>query len=233
LFTKSGTPNTRYERLADVLSKRSSPFTVEAFKQLQHDTYSAVAARDLALFRGWTARTADQENARKLLADWDAAYRRESAAAALYSFVQRGLGPARQDSLRAARDSVVQRALAEGLAALIDSLGTDASQWRWGRINRSAFRHSLVRAYDLPPIERPGGAGTVGAIGATYRQIIDFADLDQSVATNVPGQSGQPESPFYGSLREMFARGEYFPLSYTRAAVDANTAHRLVLKPAR
>jgi penicillin amidase len=94
-----------------------------------------------------------------------------------------------------------------------------------------ALGPNQIRSYDLPPIERPGGAGTVGAIGATYRQIIDFADFDQSVATNVPGQSGQPESPFYGNLRELFAGAQYFPLSYTRAAVEANTAHRLLLKP--
>ena len=37
------------------------------------------------------------------------------------------------------------------------------------------------------------------------------------MVTNVPGQSGQPESPFYGNLLPLWDRGEYFPLVYTRA----------------
>jgi penicillin amidase len=73
----------------------------------------------------------------------------------------------------------------------------------------------------------------VAAIGATYREIIDLGNLDRSVATNLPGQSGQPGSPYYANLAEPFARQEYFPLHYTRAAVERAARHRLVLLPAR
>ena len=71
----------------------------------------------------------------------------------------------------------------------------------------------------------------MAAIGATYRQIIDFADLDASLATNAPGQSGRPGSPYYGNLTESWASGEYFPLLFTRPAVEAGAEHRLVLRP--
>jgi penicillin amidase len=98
-------------------------------------------------------------------------------------------------------------------------------------VNRSELPHALARAYDIPAIERTGGANTVAAVGATYRQIIDFADLDAAMATNVPGQSGQPGSPFYANLTEMFGRAEYFPLAYSRAAVERHAAYRLVLVP--
>jgi len=73
----------------------------------------------------------------------------------------------------------------------------------------------------------------VAGTGATYRHIIDFADLDASVATNAPGQSGQPGSPFYGNLLMPWANQEYFPLLFTRAAVEAHGGHRLVLAPAQ
>lgn len=71
----------------------------------------------------------------------------------------------------------------------------------------------------------------MAATGATYRQVIDFSNLDASLATNVPGQSGQPGSPFYANLTESFGRGEYFPLSFSAAAVARNGAHTLVLVP--
>jgi penicillin amidase len=100
-------------------------------------------------------------------------------------------------------------------------------------LNRSEFPHSLLKAYDLPGIERDGGGETVAAIGATYRHVIDFADLDNARATNTPGQSGQPGSPFYGNLREPWAKGQYFPLRYRRASVEDAAAHRLTLVPAK
>ena len=86
-----------------------------------------------------------------------------------------------------------------------------------------------MRAYDIAPVERHGGAGFVAAVGATYREVIDMGNLDASMATNVPGQSGQPGSPFYANLAESYGRAEYFPLAYSRAAVDRAAAHRLVL----
>jgi penicillin amidase len=88
-----------------------------------------------------------------------------------------------------------------------------------------------VSAYDLPAVERLGGSGTVAATGATYREIIDFSDIDGSLATNSPGQSGRPGSPFYGNLSESWADQEYFPMSFSREAVEANAAYRLLLRP--
>ncbi|HZS51141.1 MAG TPA: penicillin acylase family protein, partial [Bryobacterales bacterium] len=76
-----------------------------------------------------------------------------------------------------------------------------------------------------------GGPGFVQASGASYREIFDLSDWDRSVAINAPGQSGQPGSPHYADLLPLWADGEYFPLPYSRAAVEKNTARRLVLEP--
>jgi penicillin amidase len=200
---------------------------------LQHDALNRSALRDLALFRGWTARTPDAEAARQLLASWDGVQARESAGAAAYRYVSRAMtADARRAGISAdARNALLERALVDGWRALRDSLGTDPSRWRWGRVNRSELPHALVRAYDIPAIERGGGTPTVAATGATYREVIDFSNLDGSLATNVPGQSGQPGSPYYANLAESFGRGEYFPLSFSRAAVNRNAAHTLVLTP--
>jgi acyl-homoserine lactone acylase PvdQ len=104
---------------------------------------------------------------------------------------------------------------------------------RWGQQHTRAFRHPLLRAFDLPTVERSGGAGTVAADGATYREIFDVADWDRSQVINVPGQSGQPGSPYYDNLLKMWADNEYFPLAFTKKAVDGAAKHRLTLTPAR
>ena len=51
------------------------------------------------------------------------------------------------------------------------------------------------------------------------------------IVTNVPGQSAQPESPFYGNLLPLWASDTYFPLVYSRPRVDKESAHTLRLRP--
>jgi len=234
LFFKNGPATARYDRIASVLSTGRA-FTLADMQALQHDGYSAAAAADIPLFQGWTSARADIERARAALAGWDAQHRRDSQAAAIYRFVSRGL----TNEARAAgtpdarRRELLEGALTTGLEALRKEQGDDPAQWRWGVYHRSQLPHALIRGYDIPAVERHAGSGFVGATGATYREIIDLGNLDASIATNVPGQSGQPFSPFYANLADSFGRGEYFPLAYSRAAVDAVAAHRLVLMPAR
>ncbi|MGH7503544.1 MAG: penicillin acylase family protein [Longimicrobiales bacterium] len=231
LFFKRGSQSARFERLADVLSNGSA-FTLDDFKRLQHDAYSAEAARDVRLFHGWASQGAEVERARRLLAEWDATYRRESAAAALYNYVSDAMGAAaRSDAASLERTAALEQALVHGLDSLRAHQGTDPARWRWGRIHRSELPHPLVNAFDIPAIERSGGAGTVAATGATFREIIDFANIDGSVATNLPGQSAQPGSPYYSNLVESYAEQQYFPLLYTRAALDPEVKHQLVLLP--
>ena len=92
------------------------------------------------------------------------------------------------------------------------------------------FHVAIPAVFSLPTVERPGGAGTVAADGASFREILDVADWDRSIVTNVPGQSGQPESRFYSNLLPLWANDEYFPLVYSRARVEKEAAARLRLR---
>jgi penicillin G amidase len=132
-------------------------------------------------------------------------------------------------------------AMEAALARTRARLGPDSTRWRWGALHLAAFPHRVSAAFDLAPVARGGDGSTVNSTsgadfkqsaGATFREILDLADWDNSVATSVPGQSGQPESAFYGNLLPLWARGEYFPLVYSRAAVERDTRHILWLRPA-
>jgi acyl-homoserine lactone acylase PvdQ len=203
--------------------------TVDDVKRLQHDSFNRSALEAMEHFKGWTAENAELETYRRELAEWDGVQRREQRAPAIYSEL-RTLLPGGGQGPAAGTPFDGEAALATAAQRLRQEQGPDPAQWRWGRTNRSEFPHPMVAAYDLPAAERVGGNGAVAAIGATYREIIDFADLDGSVSTNTPGQSGRPGSPFYGNLIDNHANQEYFPLSFSRGAVDANAAYRLVLR---
>ncbi len=149
-----------------------------------------------------------------------------------------------------ARETLLVDALQAARKALEQDLGPDPSQWSWGRLHLIHFRHPLDRQsgaidlLDLGPLARPGDEYTVNATGfneswtsweqvegASYREILDASDWDQSVAINTPGQSGQPTSHHYADLMPLWDSGRYFPLLYSPAAVEKNTVDRLMLRP--
>jgi penicillin amidase len=147
---------------------------------------------------------------------------------------------------RAGRDAVLLESLEDAVAEARKRLGPDPGSWRWGTLHAATFHHVLGTAperqalFNLPPIERGGdgytlnvgvGAGFDVSHGASFREILDPGDWDRSVATNVPGQSGQPGSPHYADLLPLWAEGRYFPLLYSRKKIEAAATERLVLEP--
>jgi penicillin G amidase len=136
--------------------------------------------------------------------------------------------------------SIAAESLDSALTTITRRLGPDRSRWRWGAVHVAELKHPISSAFDLPPVERGGDGSTVFATGggnlrqtsgASYREIFDLANWDASVAINVPGQSAQPGSEHYGDLLPLWAHGEYFPLAFSRARVEAETKHVLILTP--
>ncbi len=233
--TLNTVPTDRITRIEYVLNNllANRKFTIEESEKLQHDAYSLRASYDQAIFTGWTGSTPEVEKARAMVAGWDAILHKDSAAAAIYETWRTTVDPKALEFFRptAEKRPLANAGLVKALDKLKESQGPDSSAWRWGRMHTRPFPHSFVAAFDLSTVERDGGTGAVMADGASYREIIDTADWDRSVVTNVPGQSGQPESEFYGNLLSLWDKGEYFPMLYSRAKVDQNTSHKLMLKP--
>lgn len=224
-----------YDRITRILQviKPGQVFSIEDAQKLQRDVYSLRGAADQAAFRGWTAKDPVVESARDMVAKWDALLSVDSVPAAIYITWRRL--PEQSASGAEPATSVKHDAIEAGLRKTIDKLtadlGGDWSQWRYGRVHAQAYPHPLLKEFDLPTVERRGGNGAVGADGATYREIIDVSNWDRSLTINTPGQSGQPESPFYGNLLPLWTNDQYFQMTFSRSAVDAHAAHRLKLTP--
>ena len=230
MFKTPETGTERIVRLLQVLTP-ARPFTLEDHRKLQLDALSLRAKNDLQMFQGWTASNPEAERGRAALAAWDAVYTRDSAAAALYETFREARSGRRGQRPRTLDRAEVEKQLLQAIEQLSDSQGPDPDNWRWGRLHTRSFPHPFVAGFNLPTVERPGGAGTVAADGASYREILDVADWDRSIATNTPGQSGQPASPYYGNLLPLWADDQYFPLSFSRQAIERHAAHRMMLKP--
>ena len=145
----------------------------------------------------------------------------------------------------------MEDSLASATMDLRRRLGNEVSRWQWGRLHRPRFRHplgrlpGLSRIFDRGPIPMGGDANTVFAtayppyhgydrISFTpyWRQIIDLADFNRSLAVLPSGQSGHPGSRHYSDMIGMWQRLEYHPMPWDRQAVERAARARLVLAPA-
>ncbi|MFT4766905.1 MAG: penicillin amidase [Glaciecola sp.] len=142
------------------------------------------------------------------------------------------------------RDKMMLASLAEAVSQLSKELGADESQWQYGRVHVAEIEHPLshtiaeVAQLKHGPLPRGGASNTLNAnrgndrqtAGASFRIIVDTADWDKTVATNTPGQSGNPASSHYGDLFEAWNEGRYFPLFYSREKIESVTTERLLLE---
>ncbi|ASU83158.1 penicillin acylase family protein [Nocardiopsis gilva YIM 90087] len=140
----------------------------------------------------------------------------------------------------AVRDRILLSSLKSAYADVSDRLGSDTSTWKWGDIQQTTFTNPTGE--HLGPFPRGGSPHTVNASnynwetfeqtsGASFKMVLDVGNWDASRAINAPGQSGDPSSPHYADLLPAWRKGEYFPLLYSRDAVERNTASTTHLRP--
>jgi len=151
---------------------------------------------------------------------------------------------------RQARDAIMLRTLSAAVAETKKLLGPDRSKWRWGQLATVTFEHpfaqladeQLRRKMNVGPMPCSGDTTSVSLayyrnedfrvqLGASVRLIMDVGEWDRSLAANTPGQSGDPSSPHYRDLAPGWLSGTYFPLAYSRAAVERVTERRILLQP--
>jgi penicillin amidase len=152
----------------------------------------------------------------------------------------------------ARRDALLLGTLGDAFADAANRMGPDPGPWAWGLLHRAYFEHPLAAAaglapglpedWDIGPFPHGGDATTPmhtgyrpsdfrTVAGASVRIVVDVGDWDRSRWINAPGQSGDPRSPHYRDLAEVWAEGGTVPMLYSRAAVDAACRLRIVLEP--
>jgi len=147
------------------------------------------------------------------------------------------------------RTALLTQAFQRGVESLTQKLGPDMTQWQYGqaKLKHTYLEHALGKWVDektqkllnLGPLPRGGNAYTPGSTGSDYQQrsgasfrmIVNTGDWDATIATNGPGQSGNPASPFYNNLFEPWTQDRYFPLYFDRSKIEAVTVHTNILMP--
>jgi penicillin amidase len=147
----------------------------------------------------------------------------------------------------AGRNAVLVQSLEQACADLIMRLGADTEKWTLGAYHyariihpmTAALRPDLQEKFDVGHFPRGGDAYTITATGGTDNQasgasfkiVSDTYDWDASVGQNNPGQSGDVNDPHYRDLYELWARGKYFPIFFSRPKVDSVAEKTILLTP--
>jgi len=148
------------------------------------------------------------------------------------------------------RNEVLLTSLRLGYEDMEKLQGSDPKQWRWGKLHYNLSEHPFAAIVDeatrakinVGPIEKNGSEYVPNNSqyrntdfrqmnGPSVRVVVDVGTWDNSRVINHPGQSGDPDSPHYRDLAPMWRNGQYFPLLYTRKAVEKETEKTIKLVP--
>ncbi|HWS82624.1 MAG TPA: penicillin acylase family protein, partial [Ktedonobacteraceae bacterium] len=128
-------------------------------------------------------------------------------------------------------------------------LGNNILHWQYGLIHKMNFRHPLGTVKSLEsffnrgpfPVGGDGDTVNMGNVSpnspeevisiASYRQIIDLGDLNNSSSVHVPGQSGHPGSKHYDDFVQLWQETGYHPQLFKRDVIEAAAEGMLHLLP--
>jgi len=147
------------------------------------------------------------------------------------------------------RNNFLKKVFISSVEDLKNRFGNNIDDWVYGQ---SSYKHikishpldnvvndSINKIISFKTYPRGGNSYTIGSTGsslnqssgASFRVIIDTKDWDNSIATNSPGQSGDPSSPFYRNLYESWANDEYFKLLYSKDLIAKHSYNKVVYYP--
>jgi penicillin amidase len=149
------------------------------------------------------------------------------------------------------RNEVLLSALKSATEILSKRVGPEMNEWQYGqeKYKHILLKHPLSNAVnpslrsmlDVGPAPRGGNSYTVNSTGGldnqpsggSFRMIVDAVDWDHCLATNTPGQNGNPEHPHYRNLFDLWAKDAFFPLFYSRSKVMSVEDYRTFLFPVK
>jgi penicillin amidase len=147
------------------------------------------------------------------------------------------------------RDELLQSSFENTIAALGGKLGPNIQNWQYGQ---DAFKHVWIRhplaaavredwekKLNHGPLPRGGYSFTPAAnaygdnnsSGASFRILVDTENWEKTMGINNPGQSGNPESPYYGNLFPLWANDGFFKVFFEKRKIQSVAAEQVTLIP--
>lgn len=149
------------------------------------------------------------------------------------------------------RNKVLEESFVAAIKELEQKLGTNVQNWQYGQseYKHAQIKHPLGQAVNetwqaklnTKSLPRGGYSFTPGAngygdnntSGASFRIVVDTKDWEQTIGINTPGQSGNPDSPFYKNLFPIWANDEFVTVPFSKENIKKLKASEEWLVPKR
>ena len=151
------------------------------------------------------------------------------------------------------KEAIVTKSFQNTIAFLQSQLGENVEDWKWKRVASVEYEHPIGKAggvlrklFNVGPFETNGGDQVINnqiykidstgyyniTAGPSTRRIIDFSDVENSVAILPTGQSGNVFSEHYKDQAEKYVNGDFVRMRLNE--VDINKSeNKLVFLPKR
>ena len=139
------------------------------------------------------------------------------------------------------RTDIVNLAFKNAIAFLQNQLGENIEDWTWNRVLSIEHEHAIGKAggllrtfFNVGPFETIGGNEVINnqifnldstgyykvTAGPSTRRIVDFSDIENSLAILPTGQSGNVFSEYYKDQTEKYLEGEFVKMNLNQAEIE-------------
>lgn len=122
-----------------------------------------------------------------------------------------------------------------------NQLGENIENWTWNRVLSIEHEHAIGKAggllrafFNVGPFETIGGNEVINnqifkldstgyykvTAGPSTRRIVDFSDVENSLAILPTGQSGNVFSEYYKDQTEKYLEGEFVKMNLNQAEIE-------------
>ncbi len=148
------------------------------------------------------------------------------------------------------RDEIFTKSFHETITALEKQFGEDIQQWTWDKAVSVTHKHAfdkvpiLKNIFNIGPFKTNGGNGVLNNqnfsinnigkyevnAGPSTRRIIDFSDVENSIAILPTGQSGNVFSKHYKNQAQKYLEGGFYKMMLNKEEIE-RSKDKLILEP--
>ena len=149
------------------------------------------------------------------------------------------------------RSDIINLAFKNSIGFLQNQLGEHIDDWTWNRVISVEYKHTIGKAGDLlrsffnvGPFETIGGNEVINnqifklnstgyykvTAGPSTRRIVDFSDVENSLAILPTGQSGNVFSEYYKDQTQKYLEGKFVKMMLNQQEIE-QSENVLILKP--
>ena len=149
------------------------------------------------------------------------------------------------------KEDILQQSFKTSIVFLQNQLGENVTDWTWNRVLSVEYEHAIGKAggllrklFNVGPFETIGGNEVINnqifkldstgyykvTAGPSTRRVIDFSDVENSLAIIPTGQSGNVFSKYYKNQTRRYLGGKFVKMKLNQIEIE-QSKNVLVFKP--